>query len=160
DAVGDPYWSPDGTKLAWVRHSLYLKDLNSGQLRVLIGGDSETAIGDPLWSPNGKEIADVFIHLLPDEYSQLRRVLVVNVEDGNLTVASSDAGGAVARCLAENPAWSPDSNRIAFDLPCGLVSEDTNNAYDVFVKDLTTGAVTLISSRADGTEGDATSYAP
>ena len=37
---------------------------------------------------------------------------------------------------------------------------DTNGTGDVFVKDLTTGEITRISTAADGSQGDGYSYDP
>ena len=61
------------------------------------------------------------------------------------------------------PVFSPDASRLAFasTLP-DLVTNDTNGrVLDVFLLDLASGRIELVSVRADGTgSGDGPSYAP
>src|SRR5688572_28974634 len=53
---------------------------------------------------------------------------------------------------------SPDSTKLLFSSDASnLVAGDTNNTSDVFVKDLVTGAVTLISGTPGGAVGDSNS---
>jgi hypothetical protein len=56
---------------------------------------------------------------------------------------------------------SADGRYVAFDSNANnLVPDDTNDAFDVFVKDLWTGAVERVSTADDGTEGNAASNHP
>src|SRR5437764_9543059 len=57
--------------------------------------------------------------------------------------------------------FSPDGNKVAFmSFGSNLVPGDTNRGSDLFVKDLTTGAITLISMTADGTQINSQPFAP
>src|SRR5712691_7876856 len=54
-----------------------------------------------------------------------------------------------------------DARFVAFDsLASNLVRGDTNNAFDVFLKNLSTGSTKLISRSSGGAQGDAGSFDP
>jgi Tol biopolymer transport system component len=56
---------------------------------------------------------------------------------------------------------SPDGRKVVFSSgEANLVPGDTNGVKDVFVKDLQTGAVTLVSTSQAGTQGDGASIQP
>lgn len=79
--------------------------------------------------------------LAPREDSGL---FVRDLVTGSVTKAARDAHDGLS--------WSPDSQRIAFVSDAGLVPGDSNGKPDVYVKDLTTGALLLASVRTDGTQ--------
>ena len=57
--------------------------------------------------------------------------------------------------------FSPDGSKIAFVSDAtNVVDGDTNNSPDVFVKDLTTGAVARVSVNVAGAQGDSFSLTP
>ncbi len=71
------------------------------------------------------------------------------------TLASTNGGGSqVAASTFIAPALSADGRYVAFLSTAALVADDTNNAFDVYRKDRTTGEVVLVS-RADGANGAA-----
>jgi TolB protein len=55
---------------------------------------------------------------------------------------------------------SADGHLVAFDSYVHLISTDTDRVRDVYVKDLSTGNVTLVSVASNGHEGDDRSYEP
>ncbi|MBC7905749.1 MAG: PD40 domain-containing protein [Rhodospirillaceae bacterium] len=60
-----------------------------------------------------------------------------------------------------NAKFSSNGRYIVFDSSdSNLVPGDTNGVRDVFVKDLQTGAITRVSTAADGSQGDAHSESP
>jgi hypothetical protein len=53
----------------------------------------------------------------------------------------------------EYDAWlSPDGGRVVFWTRLALNQADTDKVEDVYIRDLRTGSVTLVSTRADGTK--------
>lgn len=62
------------------------------------------------------------------------------------------SGGAAEPSACEDPTISADGTRVAFRAPAALVPDGVLGTFDVFVRDLTTGALT-VASRADGATG-------
>ncbi len=59
------------------------------------------------------------------------------------------------------PAISDDGRFVAFYSDAtNLVPDDTNDEFDVFIKDLQTGAITRVSISSAGAEGDRASFKP
>jgi Tol biopolymer transport system component len=69
------------------------------------------------------------------------------------------AGGFGA--TSSSPAITPDGRFVAFDSwEPGLVPGDTNNSFDVFVRDRTSGGMERVSVSSAGEQGDDWSLAP
>jgi TolB protein len=99
--ASDPAWSPDGQKLAFVRHGVYVVNADGSGLRNLTP-KPVGAYADHAWSPDGRKLA------------------FVGARDGNSEVYIMNADGSGRRALTRNsaydadPAWSPDGRKIAF----------------------------------------------
>jgi Tol biopolymer transport system component len=129
-SVAEPAWSPDGSKIAYLRGydttygglanitscggQIYVIDVFSGKETNLTGSAGGV---DPAWSPDGTRIA----------FSSSR--------DGNFEIYTmTPQGGEVKRLTntgggEADPAWSPDGTQIAYtsNLPqvrveCGFMS--------------------------------------
>ncbi len=75
-----------------------------------------------------------------------------------VSVASdgTDANGASTR-----PSISADGRYVAFQSwATNLVSNDTNNAWDIFVRDRTSGVTTRVSVASNGDQANGSSYSP
>ncbi|MGE5813937.1 MAG: winged helix-turn-helix domain-containing protein [Acidobacteriota bacterium] len=106
-----PSWSPDGRSVAYVSDQtgnleIYVKPLTPGSNQVAITADGGPNL-QPEWSPDGQWLA----------YHSRKR--------GGIWIVPSSGG--VARQVADfgsDPAWSPDSTRLAFTSDAGgLVSQ-------------------------------------
>jgi len=76
-------------------------------------------------------------------------------------LVSVDSSGNSANQASRNSSISGDGRYIVFDsYASNLVPSDTNAKQDVFLKDMNTGAVTLISISSGGTQGNDASYSP
>ena len=99
---GQPDWSPDGTKIAFVSGrdgagtQIYVMDADGeNPIRLTDGLGTK---GDPDWSPDGRKIAFSFDHR--DDY-----IAVMNADGRNRDKLEDEA---------RYPSWSPDGREIAF----------------------------------------------
>lgn len=75
--------------------------------------------------------------------------------------ASTNSAGAQADGVSGEPSLSFDGHYLAFaSVATNLVSDDTNDLSDIFVKDLLTGELVRVSVDTDGLEGDGDSVHP
>ncbi len=73
-------------------------------------------------------------------------VYVKDLETGAIVRASADAAGRPAAGDSSDPVLSGDGTRVAFvSRAANLTPGDANTSKDVYLKDLTTGQVTLVS---------------
>ena len=107
----------------------------------------------PAWSPDSTRVAFMsWSHeLVPGDTNGSRDIFVKNVQTGAIDRVSVSATGAQANNYSEYPAFAPTGNRLVFNSAAtNLVVGDNNSAQDVFVKDLSTGAVTAVSVKPSG----------
>ncbi len=86
-----------------------------------------------------------------------------NLTTGTVTLVSSSSTGeaAAADTTSTSHEIFHDSSRVAFvSNASNLVSGDTNGKFDIFVKDLTTGQTTRVSTTATGGEIGGDSFSP
>jgi len=115
--------------------------------------------GSPSMTPNGRYVAfssEGSNFGTPDAAD--RDVFVRDRQTG-VTTRESYGRRAWVRGLADQPSLSADGRFIAFSARSNnLVTNDSNNQTDVFVRDRRTGAIELVSVATDGTQGDGPYY--
>jgi TolB protein len=129
-----PDWSPDGTRLAFVRDA---GDIFAGDIYIMSAdGTNASALtqsaegeSQPRWSPDGTQIA--FVREDGNEFSIY--VMAANGSDPRLLATGPAAGHSVEPDLFQDYSWSPDGTSIAF-ASGGALS----------VVDIETGAVTKL----------------
>jgi VCBS repeat-containing protein len=146
-------FSPDGSKVAFYSQAtnlvpggtagIYVKDLATGAIHeVASGGDS---VDIPVFSPDGTELV----------YDDGNQSYLVNLTTDTRSVISTNANGVAGNGFSMLPVFSPDGTEVAFGSnSTNLVPGATNGTIQSYLKDLTTGAVTLISADANGVEGN------
>jgi Tol biopolymer transport system component len=165
-------FSPDGSKIAFTSGAsnlvagdtnnaldVFVKDLSTGAVtRVSTAADGTQRDSDaflPVFSPDGSKIAFEDVKDLANNDIQ-RDIFVKDLASGALTQVSTAADGARIIGLSANPAFSPDGRSIAFQ----ATTAGPFSPFGIFVKNLASGALTLVSTAADGTEGNNTSQLP
>jgi Tol biopolymer transport system component len=104
-----PSWSPDGTRVAFVRAeparprvwNIWIADVRSGRRERV----TEHSVGQPWgasWFPDGRRLA----------YSLEDRLMVADLETGMSTGYRSPRAGRLVR----TPAVSPDGRRVVFQV--------------------------------------------
>lgn len=79
-----------------------------------------------------------------------------NRQTGETKLVSAAPDGAPGNDFSGNAVLSADGRYVAFDsLASNLVPGDTNDNVDVFVKDMWTGAVAMVSVNNQGVQGNA-----
>jgi TolB protein len=110
---GDPAWSPDGKRIAFVREDefgfefLYTMNADGTDVRFVLEGYDVCC---PDWSPGGRQIA-------------------LTLESDLVVVGSNGSGRRVVTRSARNPSWSPDGRWIVFDSDRG--DEDDQEIFVV-----------------------------
>jgi Tol biopolymer transport system component len=99
--------------------------------------------------------------LVPNDNNQCRDVFVRDLLMGTTVLASVGTNGASATGMSTEPAISGDGKYVAFtSFATNIVAGDTNNARDVFVRDLIAGTNELDSTATPGGYGNGDSYSP
>jgi uncharacterized repeat protein (TIGR01451 family) len=116
-------------------------------------GDGETTWAR--FSPDGTEVVlySSAADLAPgDDTNDLADVYIRDLVTGVTTLVSADVDGRAAG-VASPPAVSPDGTKVAFaTTAANLGPTDTNGYDDVYIRDLGTGEVTLVSVDVSGTD--------
>ena len=147
---------------------VFVRDLTTGTLtRASTAADgSQADAGSVLasMSVDGRHVAfqSDATNLVAGDTNGVTDVYVKNLTTGAITRASTAADGSQGNGVSTGASLARDGNLVAFvSRADNLVAGDTNLSADVFVKNLTTGAVTRVSTASDGTQssGDATGIA-
>lgn len=112
-----PQWSPDGTKIAFVRTNTTARPTNKGAIEIMnADGRNVRRITpfridafDPHWSPNGKQILfSTYAH--PVQFKSAN--LFTMSADGTHRTALTHYSGGRQQAFADD--WSPDGKEVLF----------------------------------------------
>jgi Tol biopolymer transport system component len=142
--VALPAWSPDGSKIAFVRFQLgasgleaaviEVQDIASGDRRVVYGAPSKTALNYPRWSPDGRSIVFEMTRY-PD-----MQITTGTATGSAIAVIDVTKDGAKSDILtdwsmyATYPDWRPESDEILFstyDLGEFQATDEPSNLYTI-----------------------------
>ena len=141
---------------------LMVKDLVTGEV-VLAASAGEY----PVLSGDGTLVAFQMLGPGPDprDTDEAYDVYVKDLETGQLLLASTSESGEKANGDffhgSGGAALSLDGSTVAFSSGgTNLHSTDTDELFDVFVKDLGTGELTLVSTSSDGEKAEDDAFSP
>ncbi|MDD5321911.1 MAG: hypothetical protein PHD43_15145 [Methylococcales bacterium] len=152
----------------------FVRDFKTGTTTKLFGVNSAgtdyrySESFNPVLSANGRFVAfgSLNFTIIHDESVDgapfQEDLFVHNLKTGITTLLSvNSAGTATGNGSSFSPVLSADGRFVAFCSKAGdLAANDTNDTYDVFVRDLKTGTTTLASINSAGMGGDEGSFYP
>jgi Tol biopolymer transport system component len=166
--------SPDGTKVAFNSTAtnlnpadtdgftdVYVKDLVTGELSLASTSDQGSTGNDASFGPqlsrDGRIVAFMSraTNLDPADSQPYEDVYAKDLATGDLKLVSAAADGTKGDSLSFLGSISRDGGVVAFDsISTNLHPADTDSFDDVFLKDLATGALNLVSGTAGGQKGN------
>jgi Tol biopolymer transport system component len=146
---------------------VFLRDTQSNTtIRVSVatdGTEGEFDSGYPSISADGRYVAfhSNANNLVPNDTNGGTDVFVRDTQTNTTIIASLDHQGNFANLASSlHPSISADGRYVAFESDAILTAGDTNFATDIYVRDLQTNTIHLISVASDGTQGDNNSNSP
>ena len=140
---------------------VYVKELSTGGLTLAstdaAGTKGSFSSANASLAGNASAVAfDSFAtNLDPADADTLPDAYVKDLTSGGLALASTSAAGEKGDGSSISPSLSGDGSLVAFSsASTNLVTDDTDATFDIFVKDLVTGAVTLASTDDVGNKGN------
>jgi Tol biopolymer transport system component len=125
------------------------------------GVPGEALSTHPQWSPDGTRIAFQSDSVAFGGDGMTPQIYVKNLQTGTLTLVSTTAKGVVGNGASDHPAFSPDGTKLAMDTAAtNFALGTTAGTNQVAVKNLKTGALTVVSVTPAGAPGDGNSNHP
>jgi Tol biopolymer transport system component len=168
-------FSPDGTKLLFTSDAtdlvagdtnlntdVFIKDLITGTItRISTSSSNAEASGgysrEGVFSPDGTKVvfASNATNLVAGDTNGSSDIFMKNLVTGTVIRVSTNAAGTQAIDGGSlTPVFSPDGTKIVFVSDANnLVPGGTQGDLDIFIKDLVTGVVTLVSTSSSGAQG-------
>ena len=162
-----PSFSADGSKITFGSTAgnlvpgdtngvsdVFVKDLATGAI-TRVGGNS---VVDPSYSPvlsaDGSKVLfySYVSTFVAGDSNNTTDVFIKDFTTGAITRVSNNTAGVAGNSASFEPVFSPDGSKVAFtSFASDLVASDSNGVTgDIFVKDLASGQITLVSTAANG----------
>src|SRR2546429_2327180 len=148
---------------------VFLRDRTNGVTTLVsvnqtgVGGGNGNSVS-PAISTNGRYVVfeSEASNLVANDTNGVSDVFLRDLQTGTTTLISVNSAGAGGNGASTSPLISPEGRYLAFVSAAGdLVANDTNNATDIFVRDLQNTTTTLVSVSRDGaTSGNGASDSP
>jgi len=136
---------------------VYVKNLTTGALILVGRAGSDGASLAPYFAGYSKVIfTSHATNLVAGDVNGKSDIFIQDLVSGQLTLVSVPADGVQGNADALGASGS--NNLVVFQSAAdNLVAGDTNGQVDIFVKNLTTGALTRVSTSADGGQANGAS---
>jgi Tol biopolymer transport system component len=139
---------------------IFVRDLRAGTTtRVSVsdtGAEPNHYSSAPAITPDGRHVAffSWATNLVPGDTNDSSDVFVRDLRAGTTTRVSVSSAGVEGDFYSSTPAISANGRYVAFESwASNLVAGDTNDSYDVFVRDRLTGTTTRVSVSSTGAQG-------
>ncbi|MGC2856836.1 putative Ig domain-containing protein [Novispirillum sp. DQ9] len=146
---------------------IFVRDLIAGTITLVSTAADGTQGNSGSWTPalsaDGRHVAfaSYASNLVPGDTNDAPDIFVRNLITGAITRISTAANGTQGNGLSIFPSISADGRYVVFQSNAdNLVPGDTNDAPDIFVRDLQNGTITRISTANDGTQANSDSWTP
>ena len=149
--------SSDGRLVAFFTYdankkgTLFVQDLDNGTTKQIALPNSAVSARSPSFSGDGNKLA------FSAGWGQAAQIYTVDLRSNQVQLASTDARGVAISGgnLDSSFSLSSDGRFLAFSSDVNhLVAGDNNGFFDIFLKDLTTGALSLVSTNTNGDSGN------
>ncbi|NIX78463.1 hypothetical protein HB375_17895, partial [Microvirga sp. c23x22] len=144
---------------------IFRKDMLTGEIvRLSTASGAVQANGDSFeaqLSANGRFMvfASSASNLARGDTNGTYDIFYKDLTTGAVSCLSTAPDGASGNARSSTAALSADGRYVVFNSNASnLVANDTNNAPDIFRKDLVTGEIVLVSTAANGTHGNNHSF--
>jgi hypothetical protein len=139
---------------------IYLKDFETGELTLISSAADGTQANGGSWdaqiSGDGNWVTFISEadNLVPDDTNSKTDLFIKNIASGEIIKIDLGNGNVFA------PALNYDGSKLTFSSTFSYLAEnDTNDTYDLFLLDLNSGEISLLSRSNDGNQGQS-SYMP
>ncbi|KKM75540.1 hypothetical protein LCGC14_1389220, partial [marine sediment metagenome] len=144
---------------------VYVRDTQTGTTTRVSTDSSGTEGNDASWwasiSPDGRYVAFASdaSNLVAGDDNNESDVFLKDTQTGVVTRISEDAVGNDANADSWISSISADNRYVVFySKASNLVAGDTNAAYDVFLKDTSTGSIQMVSTDSSNNPGNSNSF--
>jgi hypothetical protein len=150
-------------------YDVFVRDIAAGTTRLVSFNVANSGSGNgaslhPFINADGRYVAfESFATDLSETPDNLgsNDVFIRDMTSGVTTQVSKSSTGVSADTNSLQPVLSADGKTIAFQSNANLTPDDTNTSHDIFVRNLTTGTIALVSVNRQGTgSGNALSFNP
>jgi Tol biopolymer transport system component len=121
------------------------------------GSEGDWSSFDPSISADGRYVAfsSVASNLVSGDTNGWDDIFVHDRQTGTTECVSVSSNGEQGNSISMYPSISADGHYVAYEsLASNLVSEDTNDDWDIFVRDRQTGSTERVSVSSDGVQGN------
>ena len=136
----------------WSISNIYIKDLQTGGIRLVSSSDSSIAGNDASnnasFSADGLKVVfeSTATNLVAGDSNQRRDIFVKDLLNGEVSLVSSSVSGVAGNANSSNGKLSADGRYVLFISQAGnLTDEGPSGGMDLFIKDLHTEAIERIA---------------